>query len=115
MADKQSQPRSVADIQADIAGSRARLASSVSDLIDDVHPKNVKARTVNDAKEFVSSEFAHVKSQVKDEHGWRVDRLVAIGGAVIGVVAFVLTVRAITKSGRKPELDTPKLKELTDR
>lgn len=116
MADKQSQPRSVAEIQAEIAGTRARLASSVSDLIDDVHPKNVKARAVTEAKEFVSSEFNHAKEQIKDDDGWRVDRLVAIGGAVVGVIAFVLTVRAITKGRRKPELDAvARYRELTDK
>ena len=87
--------RSVAEIRADLARDRARVANSVQNLATEVNPKNVAKRSLDDARGFVSAEFSAAKSQVKDDDGWRMDRLMVIGGAVLGVVAFVVTLNSI--------------------
>lgn len=88
--------RSVSEIRADLARNRADVADSLGEFVSEVNPKNVAKRGVEDAKQFAATEFEAVKSQVKDENGWRTDRLMIIGGAVLGVVVFVITVRSIT-------------------
>lgn len=110
---KDEAPRSIADIQADLAASRATLVSSVEGLIDDLRPKNMAKRAVSDAKSFVSTEFENAKQQVKDENGWRVDRLISVGGAILGAVAFVFTVRMIVNRSRGRALLSSPRKQLT--
>ncbi|GAB3820329.1 hypothetical protein GCM10028820_25990 [Tessaracoccus terricola] len=97
MASKKARP--VAEIRADLARNRAKVANSLGDFVEEVHPKNIAKRTVNEAKGFVTDEFNAAKSHVKDENGWRTDRLLAIGGAVLGVVVFAVTVNVI--AGRR--------------
>lgn len=97
MASKKARP--VAEIRADLARNRVRVADSLGDFVQEVHPKNIAKRSINDAKGFVSDEFNAAKSQVKDENGWRTDRLLAIGGAVLGVVVFAVTINVI--AGRR--------------
>lgn len=93
MADKR---RSVAEIRADLARNRSNMTDSVSDFVTEIHPKNIAKRGLEDAKGFVSAEFETAKAQVKDENGWRTDRLLVIGGAILGLVAFAVTVNAIS-------------------
>ncbi|MCC2592400.1 DUF3618 domain-containing protein [Tessaracoccus sp. OS52] len=90
-----SKPRPVAEIRADLARNRAKVSESLGEFVEEVHPKNIAKRGIESAKGFVSDEFEAVKSQVKDENGWRTDRLLAIGGAVLGVVVFVATLNTI--------------------
>lgn len=97
MASKKARP--VAEIRADLARNRVRVADSLGDFVQEVHPKNIAKRSINDAKGFVSDEFNAAKSHVKDENGWRTDRLLAIGGAVLGVVVFAVTINVI--AGRR--------------
>lgn len=104
MADKKDAPkRSKAQIEQELAAARARLSGNVQELIGEVHPKAVTQRTVADAKAFASQEVDKAKAQVKDPvtGEWRQDRLVAIGGAVAGLVTFIGIVRGITKKARK--------------
>ncbi|WP_203567295.1 DUF3618 domain-containing protein [Aestuariimicrobium ganziense] len=95
MAQTSKDTRSIDQIRADISAARSRMAASVEGLVEQVHPTAVKQRTVNDAKSFAQDEFTNLKSQVKDDDGWRTDRLVIVGGALLGVATFLLTVRAI--------------------
>lgn len=88
--------RSVSDIRADLARNRAQVAESLAEFVDEVNPKNVARRGVEDAKTFANNEFAALKAEFKDEHGWRTDRLMVIGGAVLGVVVFVVTLKSIS-------------------
>ncbi|TWD82411.1 uncharacterized protein DUF3618 [Kribbella amoyensis] len=84
-----TQARTAEQIEADIAATRARLASTVDELVDRAHPKNVAKRQVEQAK-----------SQVFDETGQlRTQKLAAIGGAVVGVVTVLLLIRRLV--GRK--------------
>lgn len=97
MASKKARP--VAEIRADLARNRAKVADSLGEFVQEVHPKNIAKRSINDAKGFVSDEFNAAKAHVRDENGWRTDRLLAIGGAVLGVVVFAVTVNVI--AGRR--------------
>jgi anti-sigma factor RsiW len=80
-----TQARTAEQIEADIAAARARLASTVDELVDRAHPKNVAKRQVERAK-----------AQVFDERGQlRTQKIVAVGGAAVGVVAVLLLIRRL--------------------
>ncbi|WP_432947242.1 DUF3618 domain-containing protein [Kribbella sp. CA-253562] len=80
-----TQARSPEQIEADIAATRARLASTVDELVDRAHPKNVAKRQVEQAK-----------AQVFDERGeLRTQKLVAVGAAVVGVVGVLVMIRKL--------------------
>lgn len=97
-----SSPRTRAQIEADLAATRDRLASSIEQLIDQVHPQRVKERQIASAKAFARAEIANARSQVFRPNGeLRTARLAAVGGAVAGFVTFVLVVRKIVRSGKK--------------
>lgn len=97
-----STPRTRAQIEADLAASRDRLASSIEQLIDQVHPQRVKERQIASAKTLAKAEIDNMRSQVFYPNGeLRTARLAAVGGAVAGLVTFVLVVRKIVRSGKK--------------
>ncbi|GAA1613871.1 hypothetical protein GCM10009789_80040 [Kribbella sancticallisti] len=80
-----TQARTAEQIEADITATRARLASTVDELVDRAHPKNVARRQVEQAK-----------AQVFDERGQvRTQKLVAVGGAVVGVLGMLLMIRRL--------------------
>jgi hypothetical protein len=77
--------RTAEQIEADIAATRLRLASTVDELVDRANPKNVALRQVEQAK-----------SQVFDEHGrLRTQKLAAVAGSVVGVVGMLLMIRRL--------------------
>ncbi|HAM45249.1 MAG TPA: hypothetical protein DCM67_09570 [Propionibacteriaceae bacterium] len=88
-----------ADIEAEIAAARERLAGNLADLIDQVHPRAIVHNTVADARRFVAEEVRQVADQFVDEDGTRTSRVVLAAAAVAGAVGFVLIIRSIF-SGR---------------
>ena len=85
MSDTKAKARTAEQIEADIAATRARLASTVDELVDRAHPKNMARRQVEQAK-----------AQVFDERGQlRTQKIVAVGGAVAGVLAVLLLIRRL--------------------
>ncbi|GAA1582420.1 MULTISPECIES: DUF3618 domain-containing protein [Kribbella] len=77
--------RTAEQIEADIAATRERLASTVDELVDRASPKAVLERQVEQAK-----------SQVFDENGQlRTQKIVAVAGAVVGVVGVLLVIRRL--------------------
>ncbi|MEU8222062.1 DUF3618 domain-containing protein [Kribbella sp. NPDC048915] len=77
--------RTAEQIEADIAATRARLASTVDELVDRANPKNLALRQVEQAR-----------SQVFDEQGQlRTQKIVAVAGAVAGVVGVLLLIRRL--------------------
>ena len=81
----ETKARTAEQIEADIAATRARLASTVDELVDRAHPKNVAKRQVEQAR-----------SQVFDETGQlRTQKIVAVAGAVAGLVAVLLVIRRL--------------------
>lgn len=93
MADR---TRSKAEIEADIAAARERLAGNIEGLISQGHPKAVLHRGVEDAKAFASQEFAHAKRQVVYDTGeLRLERIGLVAVAVLGTIAFIKVVRSL--------------------
>lgn len=100
MAD-QSSHRSKAQIEADLAATRARLSASLEGLISQVHPKAVKQREISNVKTMIRGEIDNAKSKFKNEKGdWRIDRLAMIAGSVVGTVVVVAVLRAIVQRGK---------------
>lgn len=94
--------RSKQDIEAEIEAARQRLADNVAGLVNQLHPKAIVQRGIDDARDLAAAEFAQAKAQVIDEHGQlRTERVLLLGGAVAGVVTFVLLVRRILKGIRR--------------
>lgn len=90
------------EIEAEIDAARRRLAASVEGLINQVHPKAIVQRGIDDARGFAATEFANAKSQVIDESGrLRTERVLLLGGAIAGAVTFVLLVRGILRGFRR--------------
>lgn len=96
MAD--SQTRTTQQIEAEIAAARQRLASNVEGLINQVHPKAVVQRSIDDARTFAATEYANAKAQVVAPNGeLRLDRIGLLAGAVAGAITFVWLVRSILR------------------
>ena len=74
--------RTVDEIRAELASNRQALAG------------------IDDAKNLVAGEFRAVRDELQDENGWRVDRLMIIGGAILGVVLFAATLSAVGRRKR---------------
>ena len=74
--------RTKADIEAEIAAARSRLAGNVEELITTVHPQAVKTRAINDAKDFAAGELNTARSQFVDEFGnYKWDRIAYLAAA----------------------------------
>ena len=98
------QQRTRAEIEADLAATRDRLASSIEDLIDQVHPQRVKQRQIDSARALVTGEIDNAKSQFVYPNGeLRISRLAAIGGGVAGFVTFLIVVRKLVRGGKKKQ------------
>ena len=82
--------RTVDEIRAELASNRQSLAGAMEDLVDSVKPANIARRGIDDAKSFVAGET--IKEELRDEDGWRTDRLAIIGGALLGVALFAVTI-----------------------
>ncbi|MGY4719953.1 DUF3618 domain-containing protein [Naumannella cuiyingiana] len=98
---KAPDPRSVSEIESDIAATEARLSADVEDLVDQVQPGRVKERAFSEAKTFATTEFNKAKQEFVDNYGLRWDRVALIGGAVVGTVVFALVLRGIVKAARR--------------
>ena len=84
--------RTVDEIRAELASNRQSLAGAMEDLVDSVKPANIARRGIDDAKSFVAGEYQTIKEELRDEDGWRTDRLAIIGGALLGVALFAVTI-----------------------
>ena len=90
--------RSKSEIEADLGANRDRLAASVSELIDEVHPKRIKQRTVGRIKAEVQARVEDVKAYFVNARGdLRTDHVVKLASVVAGALTLVLTVRALRR------------------
>lgn len=104
MADNSSpsDDRTTSQIEADLSATRARLTASVSGLIDQVHPNRIKQRQVAQFKQLGGNAKENAKSLLFTARGdLRTERIGVVAGAVVGLVGFVLVIRAIARRGRK--------------
>jgi len=88
-------PRTRAEIEAEIAAARERLAENLSELINQVHPRAMLRNTTAEAKAFIGGGFGELKDQLVDADGVRVGRVALALAAGAGVVTFALVVRSI--------------------
>ena len=94
--------RTTSQIEADLSATRARLAASVSTLIDQVHPNRIKQRQIAQFKLLGDNAKENAKSLLFNARGdLRRDRVGAVAGALAGLVSFVLIVRAIGRRARR--------------
>lgn len=97
-----SDDRTTSQIEADLSATRARLADSVSTLIDQVHPNRIKQRQVAQFKELGHTAQENARSLLFTARGdLRTERIGIVAGGVAGLVAFVLIVRAIGRRARR--------------
>ncbi|MDO5676486.1 MAG: DUF3618 domain-containing protein [Propionibacteriaceae bacterium] len=88
--------RTVDEIRVDLAANRAKLANATSEAVEAMKPQNIARESAEQVKQFAKTEFEAATSQFKDEHGgWRTDRLLMIGGAVLGAVVFFMAVSSV--------------------
>ena len=88
--------RSVEQIRADLAASRAKLSEATADLVESMKPANLAREGVDQVKQFAKTEFDSVTAPLRDEDGgWDLNKLLIVGGAVLGVIAFAVTLNSV--------------------
>jgi hypothetical protein len=93
--------RTESQIEADLGATRDRIASSLTELVDEVHPLRIKARTIGRIKAAVQARVDDARAYVFNARGdLRTDRLMTIGGAAAGVLTFVLVLRRFARRHR---------------
>jgi uncharacterized protein DUF3618 len=94
--------RTTSQIEADLSATRARLAASLSDLIDQVHPNRIKQRQVSQFKLLGRNAKENAKSLLFNARGdLRTERVTAVAGALAGLVSFALIIRAVGRRARR--------------
>ena len=101
-ASQPTQPtRTQSQIEADLGATRDRLTSSVEALIDQVHPNRIKQRQIANVKRIANTELENAKSKVFNARGdLRTGRIAVVAAAVVGIVGFLLIIRAIVQRGK---------------
>jgi len=92
--------RTVDEIRAGRPATRQAGGGARGECVDSMKPANIARRGIDDAKNLVAGEFRAVRDELQDENGWRVDRLMIIGGAILGVVLFAATLSAVGRRKR---------------
>ncbi|RYZ32126.1 MAG: DUF3618 domain-containing protein [Propionibacteriaceae bacterium] len=94
--------RSKSEIEADLGANRDRLAASISELIDEVHPKRIKERTVGRIRAAVQARRDDAKAYVFNSRGdLRTDHVVKLASVVAGTLTVVLALRALLARRRR--------------
>lgn len=93
--------RTKRQIETDLESNRSGLTTSIEDLVDQVHPKLVKQRTVAQGKRILHTQVESAKSLVFTARGdLRTGRLAAVGGVVGGVMALLVAIRILIRRRR---------------
>lgn len=93
--------RTKRQIETDLEADRSRLTTSIEDLVDQVHPKRVKQRTVAQGKEILHTQVESAKLLIFTARGdLRTGRLAAVGGAIGGVIALLVALRILIRRRR---------------
>lgn len=88
--------RSKSEIEADLGANRDRLASSISELIDEVHPTRIKQRTIGRIKAELQARREDLRAYFVNARGdVRTDHVVTVSSVVAGALTLVLTLRAL--------------------
>jgi hypothetical protein len=86
-ADVVAGSRSPQDLEYDIEQTRDRLADTLDELLFRIKPKTIVQRQIEETK----SHFVDAQGHV------RAERVAAVAGAAVGVVAFFVVVRRLSK------------------
>ena len=93
--------RTESQIEADLGATRDRLSSSLTALVDEVHPLRIKERTIGRIKAALQARVDDARAYVFNARGdLRTDRLVSIGGAAAGALTVVLVLRRLVRRRR---------------
>ncbi len=88
--------RSVEQIRADLAANRAKMSDATADAVESMKPANLAREGVDQVKQFAKTEFDSVTAPLRDEDGgWDLNKLLIVGGAVLGVIAFAVTLNSV--------------------
>lgn len=106
MATQASEPdlsrRTKSEIEADLGASRDRLAASVSGLIDVVHPKRIKQRTVGRIRAELQARVEDVRAYFFNARGdVRTDHVVTVASVAAGTLTVMLAVRSLLARRRR--------------
>lgn len=94
--------RTKSQIEADLGANRDRLASSVSALIDVVHPTRIKQRTVGRIRAELQARVDDVKAYFFNARGdLRTDHVVTLASVAAGTLTVVLALRALLRRRRR--------------
>jgi uncharacterized YccA/Bax inhibitor family protein len=86
-ADRAQGPQQPDAIEREMEETRARLASTIDELVNRTSPKRVVRR-----------EVASVKATFVDEHGNpRTDNILKVAGGVAGFVVLLVVIRRVTR------------------
>jgi len=86
-AEVQAANRSPQDLEHDIEQTRDRLADTLDELLFRIKPKTIVQRQIEETK----SHFVDAEGNVRPE------KVAAVVGAAVGVVAFFVVVRRLSK------------------
>jgi hypothetical protein len=88
--------RSKSEIEADLGANRDRLAASISELIDEVHPKRIKERTVGRIKAELQARREDARAYFFNARGdLRTDHVITLASVAAGTLTVLLTLRAL--------------------
>jgi hypothetical protein len=88
--------RSKSEIEADLGANRERLAASVSELIDGVHPKRIKERTVGRIQAALEARREDARAYLFNARGdLRTDHVVKLASVAAGALTVLLAFRAL--------------------
>lgn len=94
--------RTKSQIEADLGARRERLAASVSELIDEVHPTRIKQRTVGRIRAAIQARKDDARAYVFNSRGdLRRDHVVALASVAAGTLTVVLALRALLNRRRR--------------
>jgi hypothetical protein len=88
--------RSKSEIEADLGANRDRLAASISELIDEVHPKRIKERTVGRIRAELQARLDDVRAYFFNARGdVRTDHVVKVSSVAAGTLTLLLALRRL--------------------
>ncbi|WP_231979686.1 hypothetical protein [Tessaracoccus coleopterorum] len=90
--------RSVEQIRADLAANRGQFVEITADTVESLKPQNIARASAEQVKQFARAEFESVSAPLRDERGgWKLDKLLIAGGAVLGVIVFAVTLNSVAQ------------------
>jgi len=88
--------RHIDEIRAQMAANRVSVGVSATNVRESLSPKNIAKNGIEETKEFIKGEYASAKAQFVEADGsMNLQRVLVIGGAVLGAIVFFATLNSI--------------------